>query len=239
MGNSFFKFKEFVVEQDKCAMKVCTDACLFGAWLADIFSKEKNIEHVLDIGAGTGLLSLMLAQTIDSSIDAIEIDSDAATQCRQNFENSVWKERLNVFNTSIQEFDSAKKYKLIISNPPFFDNDLKSPDNKKNAAMHSTSLSLKELFGAVKVYLPKSGIFAVLLPFHRSDECKKMALDFALEVTHEMLVRQTPQHDFFRVMLLFSTQQKELVQEEIIIESSKGKYSKRFVELLKSYYLKL
>lgn len=133
MANSYFQFKEFTVRQERASMKVCTDACLFGAYAANqlIFI---NPAECLDIGTGTGLLSLMLAQKIPANIDAVEIEYASYSQAKGNFEHSPWREQLNVFHTDINQFQSEKKYNCIISNPPFFEKDLKSEDEKKNAA---------------------------------------------------------------------------------------------------------
>ena len=116
-------------------MKVCTDACLFAAWVAAYLQKNKiNPGSILDIGTGTGLLSLMLAQKTLALIDAVEINIDAALQAKENFNASPWKQRLNVFETGILQYNTQMKYDLIISNPPFFNNDLLSPDKNKNTA---------------------------------------------------------------------------------------------------------
>ena len=147
-------------------MKVCTDACLFGAYVADQV-KTKAANNILDIGTGTGLLSLMLAQRVPALIDAVEIDEAAYQQAKENFEQSPWKERLFAFNTDVTKFETEKKYDCIISNPPFFENDLKSNDSNKNNAKHDTSLSLDKLLQVVKKLLNDDGIFAVLLPYHR------------------------------------------------------------------------
>ncbi len=154
-------------------MKVSTDACLLGALVNDNITAA----HILDIGTGTGLLSLMMAQKFPSAIiEAVEIEQNAFQQAQENFSNSIWKDRLKVHLSSIQNFaknNSAQKYDLIISNPPFFENDLLSPDKKTNIAKHSTDLTLKELLACAFELLNDNGFIYLLLPFRRMDELKQ------------------------------------------------------------------
>ena len=131
MSNTYFQFKQFTIHQDKCAMKVCTDACMLGAWTAGKLGGS-GINNILDIGCGTGLLSLMLSQKINASIDAVEIDADAAKQAGENISASPWAANIRVIHTSLQEFMPKKKYDLIICNPPFYENDLRSEHENKN-----------------------------------------------------------------------------------------------------------
>jgi tRNA1Val (adenine37-N6)-methyltransferase len=228
MPNTYFRFKQFTVHQDKSAMKVCTDACLFGAWVA----QRINAEKILDIGAGTGLLTLMLAQQSGATIDAVEIDEHAFEQASENFNASPWASRLKVFHSSIQEF-TGEQYDLIISNPPFFNNDLKSVDGKRNLALHSQALGLEELVASVKRLLADKGAFAILLPFHRAAYFEELAEKNKLYVKEKVLVKQSPAHDFFRVMYLLSNidPPPETLQSEIVINDP------LFKELLKEYYL--
>src|SRR5437763_249939 len=137
MPNDFFRFKQFTIQQQYCAMKVCTDACLFGAWTVSTITNEKlPAGYVLDIGAGTGLLSLMLVQQLKNSIiHAIEIDGAAAKQAGENFVASPWGEQLNIFNTAIQSFSPTQRYDFITTNPPFFQDDLASPNAQRNIAL--------------------------------------------------------------------------------------------------------
>jgi tRNA1Val (adenine37-N6)-methyltransferase len=219
-------------------MKVCTDACLFGGWLAD--KKDVgNKQHMLDIGAGTGLLSLMLAQKTKAMIDAVEIDVSAAEQTIENFEKSSWKERLQLFNSAVQEWTPSTKYDLIISNPPFFDNDLKSNDHKRNLALHSTALGLEELILFTERYLDDDGSFAILLPYHRTNTCVDIASEKGLHLKEKVLVKQTPKHNCFRSMMLFSRTPGEPAVSTIIIKNADNLYSQEFIHLLKDYYLHL
>jgi tRNA1Val (adenine37-N6)-methyltransferase len=238
VSNNYFQFKQFTIQQDKCAMKVCTDACLFGAWTAD-YLQHKNIFEVLDIGTGTGLLSLMLAQKTTAEIDAVEIEADAYRQAAENFAASPCKERLHIQHTDILRFDTEKKYDFIISNPPFFEADLKSLQQNKNAAKHDTTLTLDELCSKVKKLISKDGCFAVLLPFYRTEYFINEMFKQEMFCTEKILIKQTPAHNYFRSILLFNCTQKTFIEKEIIIKAADGNYSKEFIALLKDYYLHL
>jgi tRNA1Val (adenine37-N6)-methyltransferase len=238
MPNHYFKFKQFTIQQEHCAMKVCTDACLFGAYVADQV-KTKSSATILDIGTGTGLLSLMLAQRVPAIIDAVEIDAAACVQANENFEQSPWKERLTAFNTDILQFGKDKTYDGIISNPPFFEKDLKSNDGSKNNAKHDTSLTLDQLLTVVKKHLAPDGMFAVLLPAHRVEAFIEMALKNDLHLSKKILVKQTEKHDPFRGILIFNRRHAPVYEETVVVKNMDNKYSVRFAELLKDYYLYL
>jgi len=202
MANKYFQFKQFTIHQDNCAMKVCTDACLFGALVQPPDPLNGELA-VLDIGTGTGLLSLMYAQrNTVAIIDAIEINPAAALQAQQNFDASNWKDRLNIINADAKAFSNQKKYDLIISNPPFFEDDLRSRNESKNAAKHDASLTLQELLTIVSERLTINGSFAVLLPHHRVNYFENEALLHGLHAYRKVLVRQTPGHELFRGILL-------------------------------------
>ena len=240
LPNNYFQFKQFTIHQDRCVMKVCTDTCLLGAMVAEkIVANKIPAENILDIGCGTGLLSLMLAQKTTAVIDAVEIDTAAFNQATENFEQSPWKERLNIFNADIKKFKSDKKYDCIISNPPFFEGGLKSNNNNKNAAKHDTTLTMQELLTAVQQYLQQDGFFVMLLPFHRVNYCIGAAEKIGLFLSQKILVKQTPGHDYFRGILFFSKQKPSFNPEEIIIKNEMGNYTTIFTELLKDYYLYL
>lgn len=239
MANSYFKFKQFVVHQEHCAMKVTTDACLFGAWCAEKMN-HLSLNNILDIGTGTGLLSLMLAQkNTHAIIDAVEIDTDAAQQAISNINISNFKNSITVYNTPIQNFESNKLYDFIISNPPFFENDLKSEKTNRNIALHSTTLDLKELINSIKCHLNSHGYFAILLPTHRVEYFKNLAFDFNL--IFEINVKQTEQHAVFRVILMYENLQNNILkQDEIFIKHKEANhYSSAFIQLLEPYYLNL
>jgi tRNA1Val (adenine37-N6)-methyltransferase len=220
-------------------MKVCTDACVFGAFAAKKIKKELNSKHVLDIGTGTGLLSLLLAQNTNTFVDAVEIDSNAYQQAKENFNSSLWKERLAVFNIDIQEFITDKKYDCIISNPPFFEDDLRSDNEEKNKAKHDSSLTLQQLVKAVDINLNREGIFFVLLPYHRMHYFETEAKKSGLYVDEKLLVKQTTKHDFFRSCLSFSRKETKPHVVNLTIKNEDGNYTDDFISLLKDYYLYL
>lgn len=237
MANTYFQFKEFIVHQDLCGMKVTTDACLFGAFVAKFLSNQP-INTILDIGTGTGLLSLMLAQQTTATIDAVEIDAAAAEQAIQNFAYSKWKNRLKVYHTSIQSFQTTHLYDCIISNPPFFEHDLKSSNQQKNMALHSTELNFDELVAVVKKMLNPNGYFVVLLPFARTTTFEQKLKEFYLQ--QKILVKQTPNHPSFRSILIFSNQAcNKIITQEIIIKEINQQYSEVVKSLLAPYYLYL
>ncbi|HMO62695.1 MAG TPA: methyltransferase [Ferruginibacter sp.] len=239
MPNPYFHFKQFSILQDKCAMKVCTDACLFGAWLAAEISNTP-LQRILDIGTGTGLLSLMLAQKNNARIDAVEKDTPAARQAAQNFEASAWKNRLHIFNEDIRAYQCNSPYQLVISNPPFFEADLKSSNQSKNDAKHDTALTLDALLSTANKVLAGDGVLAVLLPWQRSSFCIASASGTGLQLSHHLQVRQTVQHGFFRSILLFSKLMPVQVQiKEMSIKDGIGNYTPEFTSLLKDYYLYL
>ncbi|WP_170971141.1 tRNA1(Val) (adenine(37)-N6)-methyltransferase [Ilyomonas limi] len=222
-------------------MKVCTDACLFGAWTANkIAAKKLQSNSILDIGAGTGLLSLMLAQQLSNSIiHATEIDADAAKQASENFAASPWHGQLHAVNAPIQSFSSSLQYDFIVSNPPFFQNDLASNNAQRNVALHSHQLGFEELLAAIQMHLSVTGHFAVLLPYHRTTVFESLAQREGFYLHQKTWVQQTPAHALFRSMLLFGREQKEPEQTTIIIKDKAGSYTDAFVALLKDYYLYL
>jgi len=221
-------------------MKVCTDSCLFGAWIASAI-EDKNIsaETILDIGTGTGLLSLMLAQKTNAGIDAVEIDTNAFEQASQNVNASSWNNQIKIFNADIKKWNPPLKYDLIISNPPFYENDLLPENKTKNVAKHSAALSLEELIVIAKKLLNEDGTFAMLLPWHRTKLFENISAEHAFFIKEKMEVKQTPSHNYFRTMLIL--QQKETTQSksELVIKNSENKYSDEFKDLLKDYYLYL
>lgn len=245
MSNSYFQFKQFIIQQDRCAMKVTTDGCLFGAWVAEkVVSSESGVNKILDIGTGTGLLSLMLAQKINTSIDALEIDKDSFEQAIKNVKASAWKEKISVHHIDAKEFSGTHRYDLIISNPPFYENELKSENNQKNIAHHSDKLELSELMVTIKNNLAPDGIFCLLLPFKRNDEMKIILPRQGFTITQITYVRQSVIHDYFRIMLIGKFKTDETTNpiiDELSIkdDSPEHSYTPAFTALIKEYYLHL
>ncbi|HSQ44529.1 MAG TPA: methyltransferase [Ginsengibacter sp.] len=240
MANQYFQFKKFIVQQDKCSLKVCTDSCLFGAWIADEIQQKKiNPETVLDIGTGTGLLALMLAQKTNVRIDAVEIDEAAFNQAEENIIESPWAGQIRLFHSNIKNFNAGFKYDLIISNPPFYENDLKSQDEGKNVSRHGVMLSLEELIIASKNLLSEDGMLAVLLPWHRSMIFEEIASQHSFFIKEKIKVKQTASHNYFRSMLLLTSNRAKKTEMEIVIKNNENEYSDEFKLLLKDYYLYL
>ena len=224
--------------QDRCAMKVCTDACIFGAAVATKV-RRNYIQplNILDIGTGTGLLSLMMAQQLDATIDAVEMNDAAYEQAAGNFQQSIWKDRLHAHHTNVLQFDPGKKYDCILSNPPFFEGDLRSGDPQKNAAKHDTGLTLEELLSVVSSHIAEDGIFAVLLPYHRVTFFIQLALKAGFYLQEQLFIRHTHTHPFFRGILFFSRKNIITATRELAIKNATGNYTPEMIALLKDYYL--
>jgi len=238
MPNSYFRFKQFTVHQDQCAMKVCTDACILGAWFAD---KAPAYARVLDIGSGTGLLMLMLAQKHKGEIRGIEIDLAAFRQLKDNIDKSPWRHLSKVYPGDVRSFSFPEKFDFIISNPPFYENDLPASSPTANLARHSKELTLSELLEAIDTNLSHAGSFGVLLPYHRTAWFEEQAaIGYGFALKEKLLVRQTPRHDFFRSVLHFSRQKDNFIPTtELSIQDNAGGYIEDFIELMKDYYLTL
>lgn len=216
-------------------MKVCTDACLFGALVA---RTNLNNARCLDIGAGTGLLSLMVAQQNEAvQIDAIELDPNAAEQSKENISASPWAERIQVHHTDILLLKTDKPYNFIFSNPPFYQDDLWSPDQQKNNAKHNGTLNLKQLVSVAHSLLAADGRFALLLPFKLVDQFIEDAQEAGFHLSYKLLVKQTLKHKYFRGILIFSKKPEEAKYDELIIKDLEHNYTPEFTAYLKDYYL--
>ncbi len=218
-------------------MKVCTDACILGAWFA---MKVPEYSTILDLGSGTGLLMLMSAQQNKAEIHGIEIDLNAYKQLKENIAQSKWTDRLHVFPGDVRTYHFPSKYDFIISNPPFFENDLESASDNEKIAKHSKQLTLSELVNVFDSNLESHGGFGILLPFHRWEHFDQLANEKGFYLTEKLLVKQTPNHAHFRAILHYSRSKENFVPEnELIIQVAKDQYSEEFRELLKGYYLAL
>lgn len=219
-------------------MKIGTDGVLLGAWTPLI----NNPYNVLDIGAGTGILSLMLAQRSNAEqIDAIEINEDAYEQCVENFEASPWGDKLFCFHAGLDEFvdEPEDEYDLIISNPPFYTDDYKSDNTSRDLARFEDALPFEELIEAAALLLSDNGIFSVIIP-HKEEEqfvsmCKELDL-FPLKITR---VKGTPTSEIKRSLLAFCRMEQTPLIDELVIEISRHNYTPEYIELTKEFYLKM
>jgi tRNA1Val (adenine37-N6)-methyltransferase len=236
MSNSYFQFKEFIVRQDHCAMKVCTDSCLFGAWVVRNMNHPANI---LDIGSGTGLLALMLAQKSKAEIDAIEIEINCFRQLEQNLEESPWRQRLHPIHGDIRDYAFSRLYDLIICNPPFYANDLTSISPERTVAMHSSALTLDELFEACSQLLTETGNLYLIIPAHRTRDTEKISESFSFYINRKVVVKHSERHSPFRVFYEFSRNPVSRMQEGLIHIRYNTSYTDEFSDLLRDYYLHL
>lgn len=238
---SVFKFKEFVVKQDKTAMKIGTDAVLLGSWCSLLHYPNT----VLDIGSGTGVLALMIAQRSNATtIDAVELDENAYEQTVENFEKSDWGDRLFCYNASFQNFatemqEDNETYELIISNPPFYTDDFKSENTARNTARFTSSLSFDELLNGVSKLLSKNGKFSTIIPFKEQEKFIKIATKNKLFINRICTVKGNPTSEIKRNLIELSFEKTEIKKEDLIIELKRHQYTQEYINLTKEFYLKM
>lgn len=243
MSTKPFRFKKFTIDQDQCAMKIGTDGVLLPCWVPkNILLSSKNI---LDIGTGTGVISLILAQRINDAscnIDGIEIDTQAANQATQNIKNSYWNKQIKIINNTLNNYYPNKKYNLIISNPPYFENALKSKKDNKNLARHTDSLSFEQLIEKSTKLQEDNGYLAIIIPFTSSDKIISIASENKYKLTSHCKVKPTPKKNYKRSILLFkktNSDIEESISELIIEDGGRHQYSENYINLTKDFYLKM
>ena len=234
MPNTCFNLKQFAVEQDKCAMKIGTDAILLGAW-----TNCSDVKIILDIGTGTGILALMMAQKCEAKIYAIDIEEQAIIQAKENILNSLWNNRIHAFHSSIQDFEAPiNKFDLIVINPPFFQNSLQAPDNARTHARHNKSLTPEDIITVSHKLLSDNGRLSIIWPFEQGESFIEMALTRNLFCRRKLLVKPNPTKMFHRILLEFGFENTKTVSEELIIETgARHHYTDDYKELTKDYYL--
>lgn len=235
MSNPYFRFKQFTIWHDKCAMKVGTDGVLLGAW-----ATAKNTLHILDIGTGTGLIALMLAQrNPQAQITAIEIDETASAQAEINAIRSPWADRINIICNDFRLFQTENKYNLIVSNPPYFVDALNCPDKQRNMARHTCELNYELLFQRSAQLLCEQGRACIIIPA----EVEKLVIDTAwkykLYPSRRLRVFTKPGKPCRRVLISFSLQEKECIEETLCIEVEHNQFTPEYIALTKEFYLKM
>lgn len=238
MSTKPFQCKEFTILQDKTAMKVGTDGVLLGAWV----ELDESLKSILDIGTGTGLIALQIAQRIDcKTIDALEIESNAFEQAVGNFENSDWSDRLFCYHTSLQEFANEidEKYDLIISNPPYYNDTFKDVENKRAIARHTITLSFNTLLSSSAKLLSEFGTCAFIVPYKEEDVFIKIAKDNKLFPQRITRVRGNINTNFKRSLLQFSFSNLNPVIDELAIEIERHVFTEKYINIVKDFYINL
>jgi len=233
-----FKFKEFNILQDKTAMKVGTDGVLLGAWV----EIDKNAKSILDIGTGTGLIALQIAQRSDAEIiDAIEIESDAFEQAVNNFENSNWADRLYCYHTSLQAFadEIDEKYDLIVSNPPFYTSTYKKLDQKRAIARHANAMPYESLLLHTSKLLSKKGTCAFIIPFQNENIFLEIATKNNLYPNRITHVKGNATSVYKRSLIQLTSIKCNPLKEELIIEISRHIYTQEYKNLVKDFYINM
>lgn len=235
---TLFKFKQFAIAQDRCAMKIGTDGVLLGAWA----SLDKNPDSILDIGAGTGLITLMLAQRCSAdTVDAIEIEEDAYEQCVENFEASPWADRLFCYHAGLDEFvmEIEDKYDLIISNPPFYSEVVSSGNVSRDTSRQNQWLPFEDLLEGVSKLLSDQGQFSVIVPYKEEEHFLDLALNHTLFANRITRVRGNSNSELKRSLIEFSFAEKSTEIKYLTLEIRRHEYTKEYIDLTKEFYLKM
>ena len=234
MPDPYFKFKRFTIYHDKCAMKVGTDGVLLGAW-----TNVNTSQRILDIGTGSGLVALMLAQRCEASITAIDIDSEAVEQAQININASNWKNRMEVIHTDLCKYSPQNLFDTIVSNPPYFIDSLKCDDIQRNTARHNDTLTSEQLFENVSQMLCPEGEFSLILPFEQSESAISIAEKYGLHPTRHTRVITRPGLPPKRSLLAFKKRPEEYIPQDLVIELERHVYSEEYIALTKEFYLKM
>lgn len=234
MPNPFFRFKQFTVYHDRCAMKVGTDGVLLGAW-----ANVSQARHILDIGTGTGLIALMLAQRSDARITAIDIDEDAVAQATDNAANSPWTSRIRVLQQDLCQYHTEQRYDAIVSNPPYFIDSLKGPDNQRNTARHTDTLDARTLLNKASELLHSEGHLSLVIPSEQVIDIKRIGEEYGLYLTRHTAVITRPGLPPKRALLEFRKTPGTCTTDELVIELDRHVYSEDYIALTRDFYLKM
>ena len=233
-----FRFKEFNIEQERCAMKIGTDGVLLGAWT----TLEPTPETILDIGAGTGVIALMLAQrSVAGTIDAIEVDEEAYEQCVENFENSSWGDRLFCYHAGFDEFvdEMEEKYDLIVSNPPFYSENVSSGSITRDQARQNSALPFHELLEGVAQLLSDDGVFSTIIPHKQESSFLELAIGQGLHPNRITRVKGSPSSEVKRSLIDFRFHSSQTIINELVIEIERHHYTPEYIALTQDFYIKM
>jgi len=234
MANTYFSFKQFTIYQDKAAFKVGTDGVLLGA-----SAHISDARRILDIGTGTGLIAIMLAQRCEAEIVAIEPDYDSYIQCNENVSLCRWKERIRVENSTLQDYHPDGKFDLIVANPPYFSDSLKNPDPRKSESRHNDSLTNDELLKGVSRLMEEFGRLQVIMPYVEGNIFIAEAADYGLFCHNILKIRPLPTSEIRRMIVTFSKQRQIPAENFLTIEHGKRhEFTEEYKKLLSEFYLK-
>jgi tRNA1Val (adenine37-N6)-methyltransferase len=235
VANPYFKFKAFTIYQPNCPMRVSTEACLFGAWVAAQIKPQPQ-QTCLDVGTGTGLLTCMLAQQHKLNYTAIELNPLALQDATNNFKQLNFEANIVLQAADFNTYPTDHTFDYIISNPPFYENSLIGQNQNKNMALHAQDLSLVNLLNKIATILTQHATAFILYPFSGLNKIESIANNLGLFISHIVIVHQTEKHDAFRVMVALTKSHEKIITTTLTIKIN-NQYSEAFKNLLQPYYL--